>query len=41
VYTDISLPASFPETDFRGFGIAASRFFPSAVSEEAMFDPQE
>ena len=38
---DIVMPASFPETDFRAFGIAAIAFFPGVVSDEALFDPQE
>lgn len=38
---DIVMPSTFPEADFRGFGIAASAFFPGVVSDEALFDPQE
>ena len=38
---DIVMPASFPETDFRAFGIAATAFFPGVVSGEALFDPEE
>jgi hypothetical protein len=38
---DISMPLTFPEGDFRAFGIAASAFFPSVASDEALFDPQE
>ena len=37
---DIVMPASFPETDFRAFGLAAA-FFPGVVSDEALFDPEE
>jgi len=39
--TDILMPASFPETDFRAFGLAATAFFPGIVSDEALFDPEE
>jgi hypothetical protein len=39
--SDIVMPASFPETDFRAFGLAANAFFPGAVSKEALFDPEE
>lgn len=35
------MPAIFPETEFRAFGIAASAFFPGVISDEALFDPQE
>jgi hypothetical protein len=38
---DITMPASFPETDFRAFGLTASTFFPALMSDEAMLDPQE
>lgn len=38
---DITMPATFPETDFRAFGIAATEFFPGLISDEALFDPQE
>jgi hypothetical protein len=38
---DIVMPASFPETDFRAFGIAATAFFPGVISDEALFDPEE
>ena len=38
---DMTMPAMFPETDFRAFGIAAKAFFPDLLSDEAMFDPQE
>jgi hypothetical protein len=39
--TDVLMPASFPETDFRAFGIAATAFFPGVISDEALFDPEE
>jgi hypothetical protein len=35
------MPASFSETDFRAFGIAATAFFPGVISDEALFDPEE
>ena len=38
---DMTMPASFPETEFRAFGIAASNFFPALLSDEALYDPQE
>jgi len=38
---DITMPASFPETEFRAFGIAASNFFPGLLSDEVLYDPQE
>jgi hypothetical protein len=38
---DILMPASFPLTDFRAFGVAATAFFPGVVSDEALFDPEE
>lgn len=38
---DIVMPSSFPEADFRAFGIAATAFFPGVISDEALFDPQE
>ena len=38
---DITMPAAFPERDFRAFGIAAATFFPSADSYEAEIDPQQ
>ena len=31
---DILMPASFPEADFRAFGITATAFFPGVVSDE-------
>jgi hypothetical protein len=38
---DITMPATFPEVDFRAFGLAATAFFPGVISDEALFDPQE
>jgi hypothetical protein len=38
---NFTMPSSFPETDFRGFGIAAAQFFPSLVSDEVLYDPLE
>jgi len=38
---DILMPASFPEADFRAFGLAATAFFLGVVSDEALFDPEE
>jgi hypothetical protein len=35
----ITMPSSFPETDFQAFGAAANAFFPAAASREAIFDP--
>jgi len=35
------MPPAFPEKDLQAFGIAASAFFPSVISDEALFDPQE
>jgi len=35
------MPSSFPETEFRAFGIAATNLFPALLSDEALFDPQE
>ncbi|MFI5092975.1 MAG: hypothetical protein ACHQIK_06000 [Candidatus Acidiferrales bacterium] len=35
------MPSSFPEVDFRAFGIAAARFFPGLVSDEVLYDPLE
>jgi len=35
------MPSTFPETEFRAFGLAAANFFPSVISDEALFDPQE
>jgi hypothetical protein len=38
---DFIAPATFPENDFRAFGIAASDRFLPLMSEENLFDPQE
>jgi hypothetical protein len=38
---DFVMPSSFPETDFRAFGIAATRFFPDLLSDEVLYDAQE
>jgi hypothetical protein len=38
---DIVMPSSFPEIEFRVFGIAATNLFPPLLSDEALFDPQE
>src|SRR6202049_208195 len=42
---DIAMPASFPDTDFRAFALAARAFFPDiqtfAGLQEMLFDPQE
>jgi hypothetical protein len=38
---DFTMPATFPEDEFRAFAISASVFFPAAASNEALFDPQE
>ena len=38
---DITMPASFPEDEFRAFGIAASNFFPGLLSDEVLYDLQE
>jgi hypothetical protein len=38
---DIVMPSTFPETDFRAFGIAAAKFFPALLSDEALYDAQE
>ena len=35
------MPPAFPSAEFRGFGQAASNFFPALLSDEALFDPQE
>jgi hypothetical protein len=39
--SDIVMPASFPETDFRAYGIAATNSFLPMMSEGNLFDPQE
>jgi hypothetical protein len=41
LYMDIGMPATFPDTDFRAFGVVASIFFPALMSDEALYDPLE
>jgi len=38
---NFTMPSTFPDTEFRDFGIAASRFFPELLSDEVLFDPLE
>jgi hypothetical protein len=38
---NFTMPTSFPETDFRMFGIAAGHLFPDLLSDEVLFDPFE
>jgi hypothetical protein len=38
---DFTMPSTFPDTEFRGFGIAAGRFFPALLSDEVLYDPLE
>lgn len=38
---DFAGPPSFPMDEFRAFGIAASSFFATIISDENLFDPQE
>jgi hypothetical protein len=38
---NFTMPSSFPEVDFRAFGIAAAQFFPGLVSDEVLYDPLE
>ena len=38
---NFTMPSTFPDTEFRAFGIAAGRFFPGLLSDEALYDPQE
>ena len=35
------MPASFPDAEFRAFGIASANFFPGLLSDEVLYDPQE
>ena len=35
------MPSSFPEVDFRAFGIVAAQFFPDLLSDEVLYDPLE
>src|SRR5271155_2241903 len=34
------MPSVFPETEFHAFGQLAAKFFPTRMSDEALFDPQ-
>lgn len=36
-----TMPSTFPDSEFRSFGIAAARFFPDLVSDEVLYDPLE
>jgi len=38
---NFAMPPSFPEVDFRAFGIAAIQFFPDLLSDEVLYDPLE
>jgi hypothetical protein len=38
---NFTMPTSFPEVDFRAFGIAAGQFFPDLLSDEVLYDPLE
>jgi hypothetical protein len=38
---DITMPSTFPETEFRAFGLAATQFFPDLLSDEVLSDPLE
>jgi hypothetical protein len=38
---NFTMPQSFPMAEFRAFGIAASSFMGSLISDENLFDPQE
>ena len=38
---NFTMPSTFPDTEFRAFGIAAGRFFPGLVSDEVLYDPLE
>jgi hypothetical protein len=38
---NFTMPSSFPENEFGAFGIAAGRFFPALLSDEALYDPLE
>lgn len=35
------MPSTFPDTEFRAFGIAAGRFFPGLLSDELLYDRLE
>src|ERR1700757_4815739 len=36
-----AMPFTFSDSEFRSFGIAAARFFPDLLSDEALYDPLE
>jgi hypothetical protein len=38
---DLTMPITFPETQFRAFGIAGARFFPELLSDEVLYDAME
>ena len=38
---NFTIPATFPDSEFRAFGIAASNLFPGLLSDEVLYDPQE
>lgn len=38
---NFTMPSAFPDSEFRSFGIAAARFFPELLSDEALYDPLE
>jgi len=38
---NFTTPLTFPDSEFRAFGIAAGNFFPGLLSDEVLHDPQE
>jgi hypothetical protein len=38
---DFTIPSTFPDSEFRAFGMAAAQFFPPLLSDEVLFDTQE
>ena len=38
---NFTMPSQFPDSDFRSFGIAATKFFPGLLSDEVLYDPLE
>jgi len=38
---NFTMPLTFPDSEFRAFGIAAGNFFPGLLSDEVLYDPQE
>jgi hypothetical protein len=38
---NFTMPSTFPDSEFRSFGIVAARFFPDLLSDEALYDPLE